>query len=126
MKWRLASAKAAPQIWYIPTALDAGRYSSKGLGLKDQRQYVRTTGLPEPSICASAASSSGEITFVEYFRKRGAYCRQVSVGVLLSVPLTGKKSSEGLRTTWYTQLTANHRMTVIASTISNCSSIGAR
>ena len=25
---------------------------------------------------------------------------QVSAGVLLSVPLTGKKSSEGLRTTW--------------------------
>jgi hypothetical protein len=63
---------------------------------------------------------------VEYFRNRGAYCRQVSVGVLLSVPLTGKKSSEGLRTTWYTQLTANHRTVAITRTISICSSTGAR
>ena len=40
------------------------------------------------------------MTLVEYFSNSGAYCAQVSAGALLSVPLTGKKSSDGLRTTW--------------------------
>jgi hypothetical protein len=36
---------------------------------------------------------------VEYSRKSGAYCRQVSAGILLVAPLTGKNISVGLRTT---------------------------
>src|ERR1035441_3748457 len=125
MQKRLASAKVPSVIWYIPTALDAGRYTSKGLGLNDQRQYVRTTGLPEPSTCASAASNSGDMMRVEYFRNRGAYCRHVSEGILLSVLLTGKKSSDGLRMTWNIQLNANHSSTAVARTINACAGVGA-
>ena len=84
----------------MPTALEAGRYTSNGCVVSDQRQYVRTTGLPDPSTCASAARKSGVITFVACPRKSGAYSCQVSAGVLYSVPLTGKNSSEGLRMTW--------------------------
>ena len=40
-------------------------------------------------------------------RNAGAYSRQVSCGDLASTPLTGKKSSVGLRTTWYTPLMAS-------------------
>ena len=40
------------------------------------------------------------MTFVEYFSNAELYCRQVSAGVLFSVLLTGKNSSEGLRMTW--------------------------
>ena len=83
----------------MPTALDAGRYSSKGFQLGCQRQYVRATGLPAPSTCASPASSVGVITAVAFARNVGAYCRHVSAGALESAPLTGKKSSLGLRTT---------------------------
>jgi hypothetical protein len=86
-------------IWYIPTALEAGRYTSNGCDDQDQRQYVRATGFPEPSTWAIAASKSGVITPVEYFRNIDAYCCQVSAGDLLSVPLTGKNNSDGLRTT---------------------------
>ena len=60
---------------------------------------MRTTGFPEPSTCAIAARRSGVITLVAYFLKMGAYCRHVSDGVLYRVPLTGKKSSDGLRMT---------------------------
>jgi hypothetical protein len=35
---------------------------------------------------------------VEYSRKSGAYCRQVSAGILFIAPLTGKSISVGLRT----------------------------
>src|SRR5262245_34529090 len=47
------------------------------------------------------------MTGVACSRKSGPYCRQVSNGVFASVPLTGKNSSVGLRTTWYTQLVAD-------------------
>jgi predicted nucleic acid-binding protein len=57
-------------------------------------------GLPALSIWASAASSSGEIEAVEYFRKRGAYCRQVSEGALLNPLFMGANTSLGLRSTW--------------------------
>ncbi len=83
----------------MPTALEAGRYTSKGSGVARHRQYVRATGLPVASTCASAARNSGVITLVACARKIGAYDRQVSVGVLWRTPLTGKKSSVGLRTT---------------------------
>jgi hypothetical protein len=36
------------------------------------------------------------------------YSCRVSVGVLLSVPLTGKNNSVGLRITWYDQFTVTH------------------
>ena len=84
----------------MPTALEAGRYSSKGCHVSRQRQYVRATGLPEPSTWASAARRGGVMTGVACARKSGAYSRHVSGGVLESVPLTGKNSSVGLRTTW--------------------------
>ena len=51
------------------------------------------------------------MTAVECARKSGAYSRQVSDGVLDSTPLTGKKSSAGLRTTWKIKLSvANTRI----------------
>ncbi len=83
----------------MPTALDAGRYISNGCGLHDQRQYVRTMGLPDPSTCASAARNSGVMVAVEWRRKIVPYASHVSVGDLYSVPLTGKNSSVGLRMT---------------------------
>src|SRR3989449_5621346 len=95
-------------IWYIPTALDAGRYSSNGFHDRRHRQYVRATGVPAPSTWASAARSSGVMTAVECPRKSDPYWRQVSGGVFESAPLTGKNSSVGLRSTWYVQLTADH------------------
>src|SRR5258708_35978285 len=48
------------------------------------------------------------MTTVECRRKSGPYCRHVSGGALASTPLTGKKSSVGLRTTWYSQFAADH------------------
>ena len=84
----------------MPTALDAGRYSSNGRCDSDQRQYVRAIGLPDASTCASAARNAGVIVAVECLRKTDSYVSQVSSGSLYSTPLTGKNSSEGLRTTW--------------------------
>src|SRR5215813_15033923 len=81
----------------MPTALDAGRYTSNGFQLNRHRQYVRAMGLPLPSTWASAASSSGVMTAVECLTKSGPYSRQVSAGVLASDPLTGKNISVGLR-----------------------------
>src|SRR5450631_2587094 len=63
---------------------------------------------------------------VEYCSKSGPYCRQVSDVVLLSVPLTGKNSSDGLRMTWYIQLSGNHTLTTIDRTISALINPGAR
>src|SRR5438093_790401 len=91
----------------MPTALDAGRYSSKGFRARRHRQYVRATGFPAPSTWASAARSSGVIMAVECLVKSGPYCRHVSYGVLASAPLTGKNISDGLRIAWYAQLTAD-------------------
>ncbi len=45
-------------------------------------QYVRTTGFPEPSICASAASRSGVMTLVECSANKEPYARHVSAGSL--------------------------------------------
>src|SRR5438128_3242259 len=95
----------------MPTALDAGRYKSKGFDVTCHRQYVRAMGLPSPSTWASAASKSGVMMAVECSRKSGSYCRQVSAGVLASTPLTGKNSSLGLRISWYVQFTTDHRAT---------------
>src|SRR5512134_109717 len=91
----------------MPTALDAGRYSSKGFHPSRQRQYVRATGFPLPSTWASAASKSGVMTAVECSWKSGPYRRQVSPGGLAREPLTGKNSSVGLRITWTIQFTAD-------------------
>src|ERR1700757_22502 len=55
--------------------------------------------IARPSTCARAASSSGVMLAVEYFRKSGAYCCQVSTGILFIAPLTAKSISVGLRTT---------------------------
>src|SRR5512145_3452333 len=90
----------------MPTALEAGRYTSKGFHLSRHRQYVRATGLPAPSTWASAASRSGVMTAVACLRNSRSYRCQVAGGVFESDPLTGKKSSVGLRITWYVQLTA--------------------
>src|SRR2546429_6603412 len=118
MQKRRASRNVASVIWYIPTALEAGRYSSKGFHVRRQRQYVRATGLPAPSTWASAASSSGVMTAVACSRKSGSYFRQVSGGVFPCAALTGKKSSVGLRITWYPQFTADQtpRMTTTPTT----------
>src|SRR6476646_5519021 len=89
----------------MPTALDAGRYTSNGFQLNRHRQYVRATGLPLPSTWASAASSSGVTTAVECLTKSGPYSRQVSAGVLASEPLTGKNISVGLRAACTIQFT---------------------
>src|SRR5712691_8446823 len=98
----------------MPTALDAGRYTSSGFHVRRHRHDGRAAGLPPPSTWASAANSSGVTTAVECSRKSGPYRRQVSGGVLASAPLTGKSISAGLRTTWYTQFTADQtaRMTI--------------
>src|SRR5580704_15055600 len=90
----------------MPTALEAGRYTSKGFQPSRHLQYVRATGLPLPSTWASAASSSGVMTAVEYLAKSGPYCRQVCAGALTSEPLTGKNTSVGLRATCTIQFTA--------------------
>src|SRR5712664_2086693 len=90
----------------MPTALDEGRYSSKGFQLGRHVQRGRATGLPAPSIWASAASSWGAMTAVECSRNRGPYWRQVSSGVFASAPPTGKNISEGLRTAWTIQFAA--------------------
>src|SRR5215472_15205681 len=90
----------------MPTALDAGRYHSKGLRLQCQVQGGRATGLPAPSTCASAASSSGEMTGVECSRKSGPYARQVAAGLLTSAWPTGKNISAGLRHVWTIQFAA--------------------
>src|SRR5439155_3949237 len=92
----------------MPTALDAGWYSPKGFHVRRHRQYVRATGLPPPSTWASAASSSGAMTAVECSRKSGPNSRQVSGGAFVSALLSGKKSSVGLRVTWYPQFAADH------------------
>src|SRR2546425_3064955 len=92
----------------MPTALDAGWYTLNRFRARRQRQYVRATGLPEPSTWASAARSAGVMTAVECRRNSGPYCRHVSGGALASTPLTGKNSSVGLRTTWYSQFAADH------------------
>src|SRR5262245_16623876 len=125
MQKRFASRNVASVIWYMPTALDAGRYTSKGFQVSCHRQYVRATGFPAPSTCASAARSSGVMTGVECSRKSGPYCRQVSNGVFASVPLTGKNSSVGLRTTWYTQLVADQTRRMAMPAMSNRAQGGA-
>src|SRR5688572_18524651 len=89
----------------MPTALEAGRYSSNGCHRSRQRQYVRATGLPALSTCASAPSRSGVMMAVECLWKRCPYRRHVSGGVLPSEPLRGKNSSVGLRSTWYVRFT---------------------
>src|SRR2546427_11600618 len=61
----------------MPTALDAGRYSSNGFQVSCQRQDVRATGLPAPSTWASAARNAGVMTAVEWPRKTGSYCRRL-------------------------------------------------
>src|SRR3954463_7393768 len=101
----------------MPTALDAGRYTSNGCSVADQRQYVRATGFPDPSICASAARNSAVIVGVACVRNSGAYASHVSAGVLFNVPLTGKNSSVGFFATWYVQFTPNQAaaVTTIAS-----------
>ena len=48
------------------------------------------------------------MTSVACPRKSRAYSRHVSVGVFESAWLTGKKSSVGLRITWYVQFSADH------------------
>ncbi len=63
---------------------------------------------------------------VAYRLKSGPYSRQVAVGVLLSVPLTGKSSSDGLRMTWYTPLSANHRPRITQRLRRICTNLGAR
>src|SRR5947207_15175817 len=98
MQYRRASRKVGVVIWYMPTALEAGWYHSKGFHDRRHRQYVRATGLPAPSTCAIAASSSGVITAVACARKIDSYSRHVSGGVFESAPLIGKNSSVGLRT----------------------------
>src|SRR5512134_1152535 len=92
----------------MPTALDAGRYSSRGFEFGRHRQYVRATGLPPLSTWASAASRSDVMTAVACAVNSVPYVRQVSGGLLASASLTGKNSSVGLRTTWYPQLTTAH------------------
>src|SRR5205823_6542944 len=47
---RVAVPRTAASVsWYIPTALDAGWYTSNGFHVSRHRQYVLATGLPEPS-----------------------------------------------------------------------------
>ena len=58
------------------------------------------SAVPEASTWASAASRSALMTDVALSRNNVPYCCQVRSGVLFSTPLTGKKSSVGLRTTW--------------------------
>src|SRR5215467_1217571 len=99
----------------MPTALEAGRYHSKGFGLQRQVQRGRATGLPAPSICASAASSSGEMTGVECLRKSGPYACQVAAGLLTSAWPRGKNISVGLRHIWTIQFAAAHRAAMAAS-----------
>src|ERR1700736_6231572 len=103
----------------IPTALEAGRYTSNGFQLSRHLQYVRAIGLPLPSIWASAASSSGVMTAVECLAKSGPYCRQVCAGAFTSEPLTGKNTSVGLRATCTIQFTAAQTATTrtVARTI---------
>src|SRR3990172_2977132 len=96
----------------MPTALDAGWYSSKGFRARRHRQYVRATGLPPPSTWASAARNSGVMTAVECLLKSVSYVRHVSDGLLMSASLTGKNSSVGLRIVWYPQLTADQATTM--------------
>src|SRR3984893_8692137 len=83
----------------IPTALEAGRYTSNGFQLSRHLQYVRAIGLPLPSTWASAASSSGVMTAMECLAKSGPYCRQVCAGALTSEQRTGKNASVGFRAT---------------------------
>src|SRR6185503_18403379 len=89
----------------MPTALEAGRYTSNGFQVSRHFQYVRAIGLPLPSTWASAASSSGLMTAVECSSKSEPYARHVCAGVLASEPLTGKSNSVGLRATCRIQLT---------------------
>src|SRR5580704_17098436 len=90
----------------MPTALEAGRYTSNGFQLSRHLQYVRAIGLPLPSTWASAASSSGVMTAVECLAKSGPYCRQGCAGALTSEPLTAKNTSVALRATCTIQFTA--------------------
>jgi hypothetical protein len=80
----------------VPTALDAGWYSSKGFRVRRHRQYVRATGFPPPSTCASAASNSGVMTAVACSRKSDPYSFHVSAGLLSSEWAKGNKISVGL------------------------------
>src|SRR5262245_29812052 len=100
----------------MPTALDSGRYHSKGLRLQRQVQRGVATGLPAPSAWASAASSSAVITGVACSRNSGPYSRQVAAGVLRSAWPTGKSISVGLRHTWTIQFAAAHSTATTAST----------
>src|SRR6266702_434029 len=109
----------------MPTALDAGRYSSRGFHVRRHRHDGRAAGLPPPSTWASAASSSGVMTAVECSRKSGPYCRQVSGGVLASAPLTGKSISAGLRITWYTQFTVDQTARMTPAPAKNLTGSGA-
>ncbi|HET6369620.1 MAG TPA: hypothetical protein VFG95_00390 [Nitrospiria bacterium] len=65
------------------------------------------------------------MTTVECCRKIGPYSRHVSEGVFASAPLTGKKSSAGLRTTWYVQLAADQRMNATDATTTKRTHSGA-
>lgn len=121
----LASAKLPSVIWYMPTAVDAGRYTSKGSDFHDQRQYVRATGFPEASTWARAAKRVGVMMLVEYFLKMGWYARQVSTGVLFNVPLTGKNNSEGLRSTWNIQFTPSQTIRMTARPMMSFAARGA-
>jgi len=66
---------------------------------------------PLPSTWASAASSSGVMTSVECLAKSGPYWRHVCDGGFTSEPLTGKKTSAGLRATCTIQFTAAQTVT---------------
>src|SRR5580765_938953 len=90
----------------MPTALDAGRYHSKGLRVQRQVHGGFATGLPAPSTCASAASNSAEITGVECSRNSGPYSRQVEAGDFTRAWATGKNISVGFRQTCTTQFAA--------------------
>src|SRR2546430_10855256 len=81
----------------MPTALDAGRYSSNGFQVSCQRQDVRATGLPAPSTWASAARNAGVMTAVEWPRKIGSFFRPVSGGVLGSAALPRENNPAGVR-----------------------------
>src|SRR5262245_57281264 len=100
----------------MPTALEEGRYHSKGLRLQCQLHCGSATGLPAPSAWASAASSSAVITRVKCSRNSGPYSRQVATGDFTSACPTGKNISDGLRHTWTIQFAAAHSSATTAKT----------
>src|SRR5258708_1437493 len=65
------------------------------------------------------------MTAVANFLKMGAYSAQVSAGDLYKVPLTGKNSSDGLRTTWEIQLMPSHRISRTSAAMMNLAGRGA-